>query len=68
MSSFLENKVFLSFIFILFFIILNVYIVGIIDHIPVVNSFFTLYYFWLFMIVVLFIISRSVTYSDKQED
>ena len=62
-----KNPVFLFFIFILFFIMTNVFIVSILDNISVTSGFFTVYSFWLLIIVILFITSRALIKIDKDE-
>lgn len=67
MFELFKKPIFLFFIFILFFIILNIFILPLLHHISVLAGFFTVYIFWSFIILMLFITSRALFNSDNDE-
>jgi len=68
MYNLFQKPLFLILIFILFTIILNLYILQLLDKVSVVSSFFIVYSFWVLMIIFLFIISRTITKIKIDED
>lgn len=68
MNHLFQKTAFLYFIFIFFALILNVFIISLLDNIAVANSFFTIYIFWLLMILMLFLISRKLSKIEIKDD
>jgi len=59
---------FLIFLFILFFIILNIVIFPLINMSSIENSFIIIFAFWFIMILLLYFISRVHTKNEKEEN
>ena len=68
MGSLLQKPLFLVFLFIFFALILNVFILSLVDNISVTNAFFTMYSFWFFMIVILIFISRTLSINNNDKE
>jgi len=68
MKRLLYRPLFLFLLFILFFLILNIFVLPLLDNISVVGSFFTMYSFWFIMIVFLYLISRTLLDNESPRD
>jgi len=65
-----RRSTFLIFIFILAWLLLNIFLMPLVDNISPLNGFITLYVFWFILIVLSFFISRSLnkTNLDLEKD
>ena len=64
MKKILTSPLFLIYIFILFFIIINVYIVFKVDIKELFDSYTMIYLFWLLIIILLKIISNQINFKE----
>ncbi|GEM_PF-3331209 len=65
-----RRSTFLIFIFILAWLLLNIFLMPLVDNISPLNGFITLYVFWFILIILSFFISRSLnkTNLDLEKD
>lgn len=66
MKKMFTSPIFLVYTFILFFIIINVYIVFEVDIKKLFDSYTMIYLFWLAMIVILKIISNYIKFKEDK--
>lgn len=70
MYELFKKPIFLFFIFILFVIVLNIFVLPLLHTISLLAGFFTVYIFWFFIVLLLFITSKALSKldDDKAED
>lgn len=67
MKKLFNSSFFQVYAFIFFFIIINVYVVFNVNVEELFNSYIMIYLFWLFIILVLKIISHFVTIEEEKD-
>jgi hypothetical protein len=66
MKKILTSPLFLIYCFILFFVIINVYIIFKFDVSELFDSYVMIYLFWFLIIVILTIISRYTSFKEDK--
>jgi len=63
-----RKPLFSFFLFILIMFLLNFFLLPLLDNVSVFNGFMTIYLFWFFIIIFLFLISRSIFPNSDTRD
>lgn len=65
MKKLINSFIFLPYLFLIFFIIINVYIVFQININDLLTSYITIYTFWFLIIILLIFISTQINFEDN---